>query len=95
MAIGLIIRFKGVGADKYDAVQKEMGLDGPSARWPDGLISHVAGPAGRDWCVVDLWQSQAHFDRFMGAYLGAALAKVGLPQADVTPFEVHNRYKHG
>ena len=96
MAIGLIIRLKGIGADKYDAVQKELGLDKPTSQWPDGLVSHVAGPSGRDWCVVDVYQSQAHFDKFLASHLGPAMAKVGgIPQPDVTPFEVHNRYKHG
>jgi hypothetical protein len=96
MAIGLIIKLRGIGADKYDAVQKEMGLDTPASQWPNGLISHVAGPSGRDWVVVDIWQSQAHFDKFMGSTLGPTLAKVGgMPQPELTPFEVHNRYKHG
>jgi hypothetical protein len=95
MAIGLIIRVTGMGQDKYDAGMKEMGLDKPTSQWPDGIISHVAGPSGRDWVVVDVWQSQAHFDKFMASRLGPAMAKVGIPQPEVTPFEVHNRYKHG
>ena len=44
MAIGLVMQFKGVKMDQYDAVMKDMGLTGNKSAWPDGVISHVAGP---------------------------------------------------
>jgi hypothetical protein len=93
MAIGLVIRLQGVGSDKYDAVMKEAGMEGASAQWPEGLLSHIAGPAGRNWCVVDVWQSQVHFDKFLGT-LQAAMAKVGgVPIPEISPFDIHNSYR--
>jgi hypothetical protein len=101
MAVGLIMRFQDVGSDKYDAIMEELGLPfgdaGGTDDWPEGIISHAAGwtPDG-GWTVVDVWESQAAFDRFLASSLGPAFEKVGgMPQPDVTPFQVHNTYRHG
>jgi hypothetical protein len=101
MAVGLIMRFPDVGSDKYDAIMEELGLPfgdtGDADDWPEGIISHATGstPDG-DWTVVDVWESQAAFDRFFAASLGPAFEKVGgMPQPDVTPFQVRNTYRHG
>src|SRR6266511_2244581 len=52
---------------------------------PDGALT-----------VVDVWESQADFDRFLASRLGPAFDKVGgMPQPDITPFHVHNTYRHG
>jgi hypothetical protein len=65
MAVGLIMQYSGVDAAKYDAIVKEAGLKGKKAVWPAGIISHAAGPTEDGWCVVDVWSSQAQFDRFL------------------------------
>ncbi len=101
MAVGLIMRFPGVGSDKYDAIMEELGLPfgdaGDADDWPEGIISHAAGvaPDGA-LTVVDVWESQAAFDRFLTSTLGPTFEKVGgMPQPAVTPFQVHNTYRHG
>jgi len=99
MAVGLLIRFPGIGTDKYDAVMEELELPLGDAGdgWPEGIVSHVAGstPDGA-LTVVDVWESQADFDRFLASRLGPAFDKVGgMPQPDITPFHVHNTYRHG
>jgi hypothetical protein len=98
MAVGLIMKFPDVGSDKYDAIMEELGLPfGDAGDWPDGILSHAAGstPDGA-WTVVDVWESQAAFDRFLATSLGPAFEKVGgMPQPVVTQFQVHNTYRHG
>jgi len=96
MAIGLVMHFKGVKMDQYDKVMKDMGLTGNRSEWPDGIISHVAGPTPDGMCVVDLWQSQAQFDKFFQCRVMPAMQRTGgMPEPQVIKFEVHNSYKHG
>jgi len=100
MSIGLVMKFGGVDAEQYEAVMNKDNLDLRTPKnsqakdqWPDGIVSHVAGTTpGGGWCVVDVWESQAHFDKFLSDRLGPALQKVGLPEPDVTPFEVYNSH---
>ena len=40
-------------------------LDWQNTGSPKGLIGHMAGPTPQGWGVVDVWESQADFDRFM------------------------------
>ena len=76
MAVGFTMTFDGVGKDQYEAV----------------MISHVAGAGPSGWCVVDVWESQAAFDQFLADRLGPALQTAGLPEPNVTPFEVYNSH---
>lgn len=99
MAIGLVLTFEGVTKEQYEAVMAPDGLDlttptnaRASANWPDGIVSHVAGTTEGGWCVVDVWESQADFDRFFAERLGPNLQRVGLPQTVVTTFEVYNSH---
>jgi hypothetical protein len=96
MAIALVMHFKGVKMDQYDAVMKEMGLAGDKAAWPDGIISHMAGRTAEGMCVIDLWQSQAQFDKFFqGRVIPAMQRTGGMPEPEVIKLDVHNSYKHG
>jgi hypothetical protein len=96
MSIGLVLQFKGVNISKYDAVMKDMGLTGDKSAWPDGIISHVAGPTADGLCVVDVWQSQAQFDKFFQGRVMPAIKRAGgMPDPQVIKFEVQNSYKHG
>jgi hypothetical protein len=96
MAIGLVMHFKGVKMDQYDKVMKDMGLTGNRSEWPDGIISHAAGPTPDGMCVVDLWQSQVQFDKFFQGRVMPAMQRTGgMPEPQVIKFEVHNSYKHG
>jgi hypothetical protein len=93
MAIGLVLQFEGVNAAKYDAVMKELGLSGNEGSWPEGILSHMAGSTPEGWCVVDVWESQAHFDRFLNSRLKPAFDRVGgMPQPRVTTVQLLNTY---
>ena len=91
--------FDGVTKDDYEAVMAADGLDLASPRnssatddWPKGIIAHYAGATENGWCVVDVWDTQAAFDDFMANRLGAAMSKAGIPQPNVTTFEVYNSH---
>ena len=96
MAIALILQFEGFDSDKYDAVQEALGLAGNGGLWPDGIISHLAGNTPQGWCVIDVWESQAHFDRFFAERLNMAFDKVGgLSKPRITAVDIHNLYQRG
>jgi hypothetical protein len=96
MAIGLVLQFDGVNAAKYDAIMKELGLSDNKGSWPDGIVSHMAGSTPEGWCVVDVWESQAQFDKFLSSRLKPAFDRVGgMPQPRVTAVQLHNTYRRG
>jgi hypothetical protein len=56
-------------------------------------VTHSAGKTATGWCVVDVWESEAHFGKFRETRLGPAFAKVGgIPEPKVTTFQVYNRF---
>ena len=62
MAIGQIMKFSGVGIEKYDAVQSELGwTDGKGE--PEGLIAHAAGSTDDGFCVIEWWRSASDWSR--------------------------------
>lgn len=92
MAVCLMMQFATMDRAKYDEVMKT--LDWHHSGPPQGLISHMAGPMKQGWGVVDVWESQADFDRFLHGNLTQAFERVGarMPALQVTPFELHNRF---
>lgn len=92
MAVGMMMQFATTDRAKYDEVMKA--LDWLKIGAPKGLISHMAGPMKQGWAVVDVWKSQADFDRFLEADLTHAFDRVGarMPTLQITAFEVHNRF---
>ena len=62
-----------VPVDMLSQVSKEMGVaEDP----PEGLIVHVIVPRGETSRVIDIWESQAHFERFREDRLEPAINKV-------------------
>lgn len=49
----------------------------------------LKGATPDGFCVVDVWESRGHFDRFMQEHLGEQLVRAGVPQPQITEFEVH------
>jgi hypothetical protein len=89
MAVCLMAEFPGATLQQYEQIREALGE--PSLG--EGQLSHVAGATGNGICVVDIWQSRAHFDRFVQERLGVQMGTVGLPQPEITEFEVHS-YEH-
>jgi hypothetical protein len=92
MAIGQILQFSGATIDKYDAVRQELGWDGEKGK-PDGVVAHAAGSTGDGFCVIEWWDSEGAWDKFFADRLAPAFEKVGgIPQPQVTRFDVHASY---
>ncbi len=87
MALAFIMEFPGVTQMQYDQAIDRLQLGGKPYQ---GQLFHVAGPIPGGWSVVDVWESQEAFDRFLQAKLGQALQEAGIapPQPKVVP--VHN-----
>ncbi len=64
---------EGVGADTYDAVNAEMGIE---ENPPPGLLFHWAGEVYGRWAITDVWESREAYDRFSEERLGPAIQKV-------------------
>src|SRR3712207_3445216 len=92
MAVEFVLRFPEGTTQQYDDVMRIVGLDQPGAAWPDGLLSHTAGAYDGGLCVVDVWEADEDFDRFLTSTLQPAMATVGVPQPEVTRVEVYNRW---
>jgi hypothetical protein len=83
MSEAVVLEFKGVTADHYNAVNKLLGLDPSTGNgdWPDGLLSHTgAEGAGDTFLVFEVWDSQASQGAFMGSRLGPALGQAGVSE---------------
>ena len=75
----------------YDAINEHMGVrDNP----PEGLIVHTAGVLdGGGFRVFDVWETPAHFERFMADRLGPAIAAVvpgDAPAPRTEMYELHS-----
>jgi hypothetical protein len=88
MATVMAMRWDGVTQEQYDAVMERLRLDEDP---PDGGMFHLAGPGEGGWRVVDVWESQEHFERFMNERLAATTQEVGLQgEPQVEFFPLHN-----
>jgi hypothetical protein len=102
MAIGFVMTFDGGTKEQYEGVMAAGNLDlrspgnpGSTGVWPEGIVAHYAGPTATGWAVVDIWESQEAFDRFLADRLGPALHANQVPQPDVVAFEVYNALTAG
>ena len=82
MSDALVLEFRGVTSDQYDAVNQALGINTRTGEGdsPAGLLSHTgAMTAGGDLMVLEVWDSQELQGTFMADRLGAALGQAGLP----------------
>lgn len=85
MAVALIIEVPGATQEQYDTVVE--GLGEPTLG--EGQSHHFAGPIEGGWCVVDVWESRQHFDRFLQERLGEQIQRAGLAQPKITEVPIH------
>ncbi len=86
MALCIYFPVKGMTADRYDAVQRDLTEAGQSA--PAGRTYHVAFTVGDELHVVDVWDSQETFEAF-GQTLMPILEKNGVDPAEPMIGEVY------
>ena len=68
--------------EEYDKVTREMGDIGI----PEGLIIHVAGKVGGGIRIINVWESEGHYERFRDETLIPAFQRAfgGMPDAEAT-----------
>ncbi len=92
MAMGQTLQFSGASIDKYDEVQDALGWHGGTGV-PEGLLAHAAGTTENGFCVVEWWKAESDWDKFFSERLMPAFEKVGgIPQPQVTRFDVHSTF---
>ncbi len=89
MAVVLIIEVPGATQEQYDAVVQGLG----EPELGEGQSSHMSGPSDGGWCVVDVWESRDHFDRFVQERLGEQLQRAGLAQPKITEVPVYREVR--
>ena len=88
MAVAMHMQFTHCTQQQYDDVVKELKL---KTQNPAGLLHHVAGPLENGgWCVMDVWETQGHFDRFFKEKLEASMRNHKIEPPQVRTFNVHN-----
>lgn len=90
MPIFLIINIPGATTEQYDQVEKGIG----EPRLGEGQTYHVAGTTPDGLCVVDVWESRDHFERFLNERLGEQLQRAGIQQQpQITEVTIHNEVR--
>jgi hypothetical protein len=60
-----------------------------------GLIAHVSGPSPDGWRIIDIWESEEHWQQFQAARLGPALARATAGMApSPRPFDTRDVVGH-
>ncbi len=90
MAEVMKMRWDGVTPAQYDELRSLV-------RWesdhPEGAVFHVAWFAGDGIRVMDVWDSQEQFERFLQDRLMPAIQQVGVEgQPDIAWFDAHAVY---
>jgi hypothetical protein len=91
MAIGILFEGPGMTRENYEEMNRQMfGSPRPDASL-DGLIIHTAGEGPNGFRIVDVWESEEHFGRFMEEKIMPAAEALNLPQG-IEPqiWELHN-----
>ena len=79
----------GMTAEQYDNVWEDLKKEGHSN--PKGLIHHVGAPSKDGWTVVDVWESDEHFNEF-GKTLAPIMEKNGIPPTEPVVMPLHFVY---
>jgi hypothetical protein len=87
MAVVMNMHWLQVSPAQYDQVRRETNWEGDV---PHGAKFHVAWFVGEDLHVLDVWESPADFERFVGGRLMPVVQRVGLKgQPNVTFAAAH------
>lgn len=91
MPVAMVMEAPGMDAAAYDAVTEK--LDWKNSPFPQGFVSHYAGPTANGWMVVDVWESQADFERFAQERLLPAMEAAFGQAPDLQPrfIPIHNQ----
>ncbi len=89
MAVLYLLEFADTDSKKYDAVMDELDL---GTRPAEGALFHAAARVENNWQVVDIWESEAAFERFHKDRLRSALEHQGIKAPRIRKGTVHNTF---
>ncbi len=89
MAVGIVLDFKGGTLDQYDQVIKKMGFT-PEGKSAPGSLFHWVTKTDAGIRVTDVWETRDQFDKFAQEQIGPLTAEAGMPEPNVTFYDVHN-----
>jgi predicted ester cyclase len=61
---------------KLDEIRKHLGINGDEEA-ADGMLCHLESETATGYRIIDVWESEAHMQRFFETRLGAAFAAAG------------------
>jgi hypothetical protein len=98
MAVAIIQEWHNSTPDtsNYDAITEKLRSDGQLE--PDGLLVHTAGFDGDTFRILEVWESQEQFDRFLGETLMPTIqstADSGAEPPATRAYELHNFARPG
>jgi len=73
---------------EYDAIMNELIAQGKE--YNKKRPAHVAFNKDGAWCVVDVWESEAALNEFVGGTLAPIFNKLGIPVPQPKFYPVHN-----
>lgn len=89
----MLMEWPGVTPEEYDRVVELLDLDASPA---EGGQLHVAGFESDSLRVLDLWESQAHFERFLESRLMPAVQQAGIDRGEpiVRLYDAYNYFRN-
>ncbi len=93
MAVAMFMEWAGITPEQYDQTRDLVGWE---RQTPEGAILHIAtfGPEGAR--VVDVWETEAAFQRFVEERLMPGVQQLGIPgQPNVQFSPVHALFTPG
>jgi hypothetical protein len=93
VAVAVYIEWPGITAEKYDDLRDLVEWEREVAQ---GSIIHIASIGSEDVSVVDVWESEEAFGRFVEERLMPGAQQLGLPgQPTAQSYPVHALFMPG
>ena len=90
MPIGVLLEISGCTREQYVAVARDVGLLGPEARTPPGMIFHTGEEMPGGWRVFDAWESAEAYETFARGWVAPACRRHGVPAFTPEVFPIDN-----
>ena len=88
-AVAVTLDFVGGTLPQSDLLLEQLGL-GPGAPGLPGSLFEWSRSSVDGLRIVEVWQSQRHFDYFFAREILPAIGRIGMPRPAVTTYPVHN-----
>jgi hypothetical protein len=90
VAIGVLIEIIGCTREQYRAVAHDVGLLGPGATMPLGMVAHTGGEMPGGWRIFDVWRAVEPYESFARSRVGPACRRHGVPAFTPQVFDLEN-----